>query len=55
MILRLSVRYVTLVLVFAFCQVMGAMCALPDLLVAEGATLFACRDFPHVHNDVPVI
>ena len=40
MILRLSVRYVTLVLVFAFCQVMGAMCALPDLLVAEGATLF---------------
>ncbi|MBI5316107.1 MAG: hypothetical protein HZB34_09060 [Nitrospirae bacterium] len=40
MILRANTRYIALVLVFAFCQVIGAMCALPDLSVAEGATLF---------------
>ena len=39
-ILRVSLRYVTLVLVFAFCQVIGAMCALPDRSVAEGSMLF---------------
>lgn len=30
-------RYVALVLFFAFCQVIGAMCALPDLSLAEDA------------------
>lgn len=40
MILRVSTRYIALVLVFAFCQVIGAMCTLPDLSVAEWATLF---------------
>ena len=40
MIPRVNTRYIALVLVFAFCQVIGAMCALPDLSVAEGATLF---------------
>ena len=33
-------RYIALVLVFAFCQVIGAVCALPDLSVAEGTMLF---------------
>ena len=40
MIPRVNTRYIALVLVFAFCQVIGAMCALPDLSVAEGAMLF---------------
>lgn len=40
MIPRVNARYVALLLVFAFCQVIGAMCALPDLSVAEGAMLF---------------
>ena len=40
MISRVNTRYVALVLVFAFCQVIGAMCALPDLSVVEGATQF---------------
>lgn len=40
MMLRVNTRYLALVLVFAFCQVVGAMCALPDLSVAEEATLF---------------
>ncbi|NWF71738.1 MAG: hypothetical protein HXY51_01665 [Nitrospirae bacterium] len=40
MILRVNTRYIALVLVFAFCQVIGAMCPLPDLSVAEGAMLF---------------
>ena len=40
MIPPVKIRYIALVLVFAFCQVIGAMCALPDLSVAEGATLF---------------
>lgn len=35
MIRRVDTRYVALALVFAFCQVIGAMCALPDLSVAE--------------------
>ena len=40
MIPRVETRYVALVLVFAFCQVIGAMCALLNLSVAEGAALF---------------
>lgn len=40
MIPAVNTRYIALMLVFAFCQVIGAMCALPDLSVAEGATLF---------------
>ena len=40
MMSRVNIGYIALVLVFAFCQVIGAMCALPDLSVAEGATLF---------------
>jgi len=40
MIPRVGTKYIALLLVFAFCQVIGAMCALPDLSVAEGATLF---------------
>ena len=40
MILRVNTQYITLVLMFAFCQVIGVMCALPDLSVAEGAALF---------------
>ena len=39
MILRVSSRYVTLVLVFAFCQVIGAMCMWPDLSVAEDTAI----------------
>jgi len=31
MIVQVRVRYVALVLLFTFCQVMGAMCAVPDL------------------------
>ena len=39
MILRVQIQHVTLVLVFALCQVIGTMCALPDLSVATGAAL----------------
>ena len=39
MIPRVDTRYVALVLVFVFCQVIGAMCVLPDLSMAEGAAL----------------
>lgn len=35
MIRRVDTRYVALALVFAFCQVIGVLCALPDLSVAE--------------------
>ena len=44
MIPRVETKYIALVLVFAFCQVIGAMCALPDLTMAEGATLFVEED-----------
>lgn len=44
MIPRVDTKYIALVLVFAFCQVIGAMCALPDLSMAEGATLFVEED-----------
>ena len=39
MIPRVQIRHVALILVFAFCQVIGTMCALPDLSVAAGAAL----------------
>ena len=35
MISRVHTRYVALVFFFAFCQVIGTMCALPDLSMAE--------------------
>jgi len=40
MIRRVNTQYFGLVLFFALCQVIGAVCALPDLSMAEGATLF---------------
>jgi hypothetical protein len=40
MIPRVDTKRIALVLVFAFCQVIGAMCGLPDISVVEGATLF---------------
>ena len=40
MIPRVQIWHVALVLVFAFCQVIGTMCALPDISVAEGAAPF---------------
>lgn len=40
MIRRVNTRYIFLVLsFFALCQVMGTVCPLPDLSVAEGAAL----------------
>jgi hypothetical protein len=39
MIRRVDTRYVAQALVFAFCQVIGTMCALPDLSVVGGAAL----------------
>ena len=39
MIPRVQIRHVALILVFAFCQVIGTMCALPDFSVAAGAGL----------------
>ena len=39
MIRRVNTQYFALVLFFTLCQVIGAVCALPDLSVAEGATL----------------
>lgn len=40
MIRRIDTRYVALVLFFTLCQVVGVMCVLPDLSVAEdSATL----------------
>ena len=42
MIRRVNTQYVFLVLFFfTLCQVMGTVCPLPDLSVAEGATLHA--------------
>lgn len=37
---QVNTQYFALVLVFALCQVIGTMCTLPDLSVAEGAALF---------------
>lgn len=39
MIPRVHTRYVALVLFFAFCQVIGTMCALPDLPVADDTAI----------------
>ena len=39
MIRRVDTGYVALALVFAFCQVIGAMCALPDFSVAEDTAI----------------
>ncbi|MDP3091697.1 MAG: hypothetical protein Q8N04_13530 [Nitrospira sp.] len=39
MIPRIHIQYVTLVLFFAFCQVIGATCVLPDLSLAGEATI----------------
>lgn len=36
---RVNVQYFALVLFFTLCQVVGVVCALPDLSMAEGATL----------------
>ena len=38
MILRVRMRSFALVFFFTLCQVMGTVCALPDLTVAEGMT-----------------
>ena len=40
MIPRVQIRHVALVLVFAFCQIIGTTCALPDFSVAAGAAQF---------------
>ena len=40
MIRRVNTQYFALVLFFTLCQVIGTMCTLPDLSVAEGAALF---------------
>lgn len=39
MISRVHTRYVALVFFFAFCQVIGTMCALPDLPEAEDTAI----------------
>ena len=41
MIRRVNTQYVALVFFFALCQVIGTMCALSDLSVAEDAVLLA--------------
>lgn len=41
MIPRVATGYVTLVFLFVFCQVIGAMCALPNLSVAEESAILA--------------
>lgn len=38
MIQRVKTKYVALVLLFTFCQVIGSMCTLSDLSMAEEAT-----------------
>jgi len=38
MIQRVITKYVALVIFFTFCQVMGSMCTLPDLSMAEEVT-----------------
>lgn len=41
MIRRVKSQYVALVLLFTFCQVIGTMCTLPDLSVAEESDILA--------------
>lgn len=38
MVRRVVTKYVTLMLLFTFCQVIGSMCTLPDLSMAEEGT-----------------
>ena len=38
MVRRVDTKYVTLMLLFTFCQVIGSMCTLPDLSMAEEGT-----------------
>lgn len=38
MIQRVEAKYVALLLLFTFCQVIGSMCTLPDLSMAEEPT-----------------
>lgn len=40
MIRRVETQYAALVLFFTFCQVIGAMCGLSDLLMADSPVLF---------------
>src|SRR5512147_337456 len=44
MIRRVNIKYVALVLLFTFCQVIGTMCALPDLSVAKETAMLAEED-----------
>lgn len=41
MIQRVDMQHVALVLFFAFCRVIGTMCALPDLSVAKNTAILA--------------
>ena len=41
MIPRLRIRYLALVLFFTFCQVIGIMCALPNLSVAKETAMLS--------------
>ncbi|MBH0190996.1 MAG: hypothetical protein HP494_03715 [Nitrospira sp.] len=43
MISQLHVRYMALVLLFTFCQVIGSMCAMPDLAEAYEAAFVEDR------------
>lgn len=44
MIGRVETKYIALVLLFTFCQVIGTMCALPDVSVADETTRLAEAD-----------
>lgn len=39
--LQQHIRYLSLVLIFAFCHIVGAMCATPDLALAQGEGVVA--------------
>lgn len=41
MIRRINTKYIASVIFFTFCQVIGTMCALPNLSVAEESTILA--------------
>ena len=43
MISQVDVRYVALALLFAFCQVIGSMCVMPDLSEAQEAAFIEDR------------
>jgi hypothetical protein len=44
MIRRVDTHYIALVLFFTFCQVIGAMCILPDLSLAEETAILQDED-----------